>query len=168
MLGTAPEKTEMPAPTPDRPRLPLPDPLLARKALGEVRNAVRAGFGLFRETVDRAPLPVPVAAVAGTVLRRVDDFAHQADAAASTVVHGFLTAAGMALNDPDARDAMALAASLRRALAALDAPGLRVSETGVREALRRARRDSGRRVRCRPGRRADPPALEADASARPG
>ena len=133
----------MPAPTPpDRPRLPLPDPLLARKALGEVRNAVRAGFGLVRETVDRAPLPIPVAAVAGTVFRRVDDFAHQADAAASTVVHGLLTAAGIALNDPDERDAVALAASLRRALAALDAPGLRVSETGVREALRRARRDT--------------------------
>ncbi|MFO1143628.1 MAG: hypothetical protein U1E59_14845 [Amaricoccus sp.] len=131
----------MPAPTPDRPRLPL-DPLLARKALGEVRNAMRAGFGLVRDTVDRAPLPTPVAAVAGTVLRRVDDLAHQADAAASTVVHGFLTAAGIALNDPEERDAAALAAGLRRAVTALDAPGLRVGETAVRGALRSARRDA--------------------------
>ena len=119
----------------DLPRPPLPDPRRAHKALREVRNAVRAGFGLMRETIDRAPLPTPVAAVAGTVLRRVDDLAHQADATASTVVHGFLTAAGIEVEAREPGAAAPLAVALRGALAALGASELRVSEPGVREAL---------------------------------
>ncbi len=119
------------------PRLPLPDPLLARKALSEVRNVVRAGFGLVRELIDQAPLPTPVAAVAGTVLRRVDHLAQHADAAASTMVHGFLTAAGIAVDDRDTPHAAALCAGLRGALEELGGTELRVSESGVREALRR-------------------------------
>ncbi len=123
---------QMPA---EPPRLPLPDPVIARKALSDVRNAMRAGFGLVREAVDRAPLPTPVAAVAGTVLARVDHLAHQADAAASTVVHGFLTAAGIATDDRSGRRAAAITATLRAVLVDLGATDLRVSDTAVREAL---------------------------------
>lgn len=121
-----------------RSSLPLPDPLLARRALSEMRQAMRLGYGLVRETLDQAPLPAPVAAVAGTVLRRVDDLAHGADAAASTVMHGFLTASGIEADFAEARAADALAGDLRRALAELGAPDLRISDGAVREALRRA------------------------------
>ena len=78
-----------------------------------------------------------MAAVAGTVLRRVDHLAQQADAAASTMVHGFLTAAGIAVDDRDTPHAAALCAGLRGALEELGGTELRVSESGVREALRR-------------------------------
>jgi hypothetical protein len=115
--------------------LPLPDPRRAQEALREVRKAVRAGFGLMRETIDRAPLPTPIAAVAGTVLRRVDDLAHQADATASTVVHGFLAAAGIEIDARAPRRVERLTAALSGALAELGASERRVSEAGVRAAL---------------------------------
>lgn len=110
---------------PDLPRRLLPDPLLARRALSEMRNAVRQGFALVRDGLDQAPLPAPVAALTGSVLRKVDGLAQHADAVARTVADGFLgpQPSGSPLGD-----------ALREAIAELDAPLLRVSEAAVREA----------------------------------
>jgi hypothetical protein len=104
-------------------------------ALREVRNAMRAGFGLMRDTIDRAPLPTPVAAVAGSVLREVDQLAHQADATASTVLRGLFTAAGIEVDDRAARRVAALSTALGGVLRELGQPELRVSEAGIRAAL---------------------------------
>lgn len=117
---------------------PLPDPAAAHRALREVRNAMRAGLGVMRDTVDHAPLPTPVTAVAGTVLRRVDHLAQQAEAMASTVAHGLLTAAGIDIDDRGRREAVGLAVALRRAAEALGMADARVSEGGVGDALRQA------------------------------
>ena len=133
------------------PRLPLPDPMLAREALREVRHAVHVGLGLARDTVDHAPLPEPVAAIAGTVLRKVDRLAHQAEAAAATVARGILGGGDLAdgglsaieaSEDADRRFAAAAYAALQRALVQLDAAELRVSEAVARDVHRRLRRDA--------------------------
>lgn len=112
--------------------LPKPDRVLARRALGDLRRTMRRGFALVRDSFDQSQLPPPVAGIAGTFLRGVDKVAHHADAAASTVILGFL-------GDGDAPEggaaADALVAALRRTLARLDATDLRVSESGVRDAL---------------------------------
>ena len=117
--------------------LPLPDPLLARRALGGVRTVMRSGYGVARDMIDRAPLPAPAMAIAGTVLNRVDDLTQLADAAASTVARGVLAAAGVPLDGND--DGRALCAALRATLVEMRATELRVSEAAVREAKQRDR-----------------------------
>lgn len=108
-------------------RPPVPDALLARMALSEMRSIVRLGFGLVRDGIDHMPLPAPVAALTGSVLRKVDDFAHQADAVAKTAVDSLL--------GPASRDAGRLVVTLERVVQAMDAPGFRVSGTATHEAL---------------------------------
>ena len=113
------------------PRLPLPDPLLARRALREMRNAMRHGFSFVRDGLDQAPLPAPVAAVTGSVLRKVDVLAHRADAAARTLVDGLLGPSEAVAH----LDTIGIAALLREAVGT--AP-LRVDEAAVRRAIGRA------------------------------
>jgi hypothetical protein len=96
---------------------------------------MRAGMGLVRETIDRAPLPTPVAAVAGGVLRGVDHLAQQADRTASTFLRGFLGTTDVATDDEVAQRVVALTAALRGALSELGAGEARVSKRGVRAAI---------------------------------
>lgn len=107
-------------------RPPVPNPVLARRALSEVRSFVRHGLGLVRGGIDQVPLPPPVAALKGSVLRKVDNFAQQADAVARTAVDGLLGPAPRASG---------MVATLERTVELADTPGLRVSGTAAREAL---------------------------------
>lgn len=114
---------------PDLPRLPLPDPLATRRALSDVRSVMRHGLDLARDGLEQAPLPAPVTAITGSVLRRVDDIAQHAEAVARVMVDGILgtaTASG---------EAGALAEALRQAASGLGGHPLRVDDAAVRVAL---------------------------------
>jgi hypothetical protein len=119
---------------PTLPRFLVPDPGLARRAVGEVRRNLRRGIGLLREGVERAPLPRPVAAAAGEVLGHVDMIARHADAVASMVAHRFLAVAGVPVPDAQDEELATLIGTLNRALRRLDLPGY-VNEAAVGAAL---------------------------------
>lgn len=114
---------------PDLPRLPLPDPLATRRALSDVRSVMRHGLDLARDGLDQAPLPPPVAAITGSVLRRVDDIAQHAEAVARVMVDGLLG------TGPASGEAGALAEALRQAASGLGGHVLRVDDAAVRVAL---------------------------------